>query len=165
MSPAFILLTLVGLERLAELAISNRNTRRLMAEGATEAGAGHYPLIVGVHTFWLVSLFFWVGFNHSAINLGWLVVYLALQVLRVWVMTTLGRYWTTRIIVPREAPLIRSGPYRFVRHPNYVVVVLEIAVLPLVVDAWPVAVIFTVLNGVALWVRIRAENETFTTRG
>jgi len=165
MSAAFIVLALVSLERLAELVISNRNTRRLMAEGATEVGAGHYPFIVGVHTLWLVSLFFWVGVNHSEVNLAWLGVYLALQVLRAWVMTTLGRYWTTRIIVPKAVPLITGGPYRFFRHPNYVVVTLEIAVLPLAVDAWPVAVVFTVLNGLVLWVRIRAENASFAARG
>jgi methyltransferase len=164
MSAAFILLALVSLQRLAELIISDRNTKRLLADGAKEIGAGHYPFIVAVHTTWLIALFVWVGTSSPALSTSWLLVYIALQVFRLWVMVSLGRFWTTRIIVPRAAPLVRRGPYRFMRHPNYVVVVLEIAVLPLVVGAWPLVVVFSALNACALWVRIKAENRSFLSR-
>ena len=161
---AFILLTLVALQRLAELVMAYRNTKRLMQAGATEIGAAHHPLIVSVHAAWLLALVAWAVFVPQHLSMLWLLVYIALQVLRLWVMLTLGRFWTTRIIVPREMPLIRRGPYRFLRHPNYVVVALEIAVLPLVIGAWPLAIIFSLLNAAILKVRITAENRSFELR-
>ncbi len=164
MMTAYVILVLVSLERLAELAISNRNTKRLLADGAIEVGASHYPFIVAVHTAWIVALFTWASFAPVELSLVWLVLYLAIQPLRAWVMLTLGRFWTTRIIVPRDVALVRRGPYRFLTHPNYVVVVLEIAILPLVIGAWPLAVLFSLLNAWALWVRIRAENLSFRSR-
>ena len=161
---AFILLTLVALQRLAELVMPHRNTKRLMQAVATEIGAAHYPLIVSVHAAWLLALVAWAVFVPQHLSMLWLLVYIALQVLRLWVMLTLGRFWTTRIIVPREMPLIRRGPYRFLRHPNYVVVALEIAALPLVIGAWPLAIIFSLLNAAILKVRITAENRSFELR-
>jgi methyltransferase len=161
---AFILLTLVVLQRLAELVVAHRNTKLLMHAGATEIGAAHYPLIVSVHAAWLLALFAWVALVAQPLSTAWLLVYIALQVFRLWVMLTLGRFWTTRIIVPREMPLIRRGPYRFLRHPNYVVVGFEIAVLPLVIGAWPLAIIFSLLNAAILKVRITAENRSFESR-
>ena len=161
---AFILLTLVALQRLAELVMAYRNTKRLMQAGATEIGAAHYPLIVSVHAAWLLALVAWAVFVPQHLSMPWLLVYIALQAFRLWVMLTLGRFWTTRIIVPREMPLIRRGPYRFLRHPNYVVVALEIAVLPLVIGAWPLSMIFSLLNAAILKVRITAENRSFELR-
>ncbi|HEV8390056.1 MAG TPA: isoprenylcysteine carboxylmethyltransferase family protein, partial [Dongiaceae bacterium] len=133
------LLVLATLQRLAELAIANRNTRALLADGAYEVGRGHYPVIVFVHGAWLLAL--WVLLLTGDVEFHpWpAIAYLLVQCLRVWTLITLGRYWTTRIIVVPHAPLVRKGPYRFIRHPNYLVVVLEIALLPLALGSWPLA--------------------------
>lgn len=151
-----ILLALVTLQRLAELWLSNRNTRRLLAQGAHEVGASHYPLIVGLHFWWLVLLW-WLA-PARPIQLFWLGVFVLLEIARIWVLGTLRQRWTTRIIVLPGASLVRRGPYRFVNHPNYIVVVGEIAVLPLVFGLWQLALVFTVLNAVVLWFRIREED-------
>jgi methyltransferase len=151
-----IILALVTLQRLGELWLSNRNTRRLLAHGAREVGASHYPLIVAVHTTWLAALW-WLA-PAQPIALVWLALYVLLQAARIWVLTSLGARWTTRIIVLPDAPLVKAGPYRFVSHPNYVVVASEIAALPLVWGLWPVALIFSALNAAILAVRIREEN-------
>lgn len=161
---AFTILGLVSLQRLAELIIANRNTMRLMSEGAKEVGESHYPVLVALHVAWLGALFLWAALVPVTIHMGWLVAYLALQAFRLWVMLSLGRFWTTRIIVPRNVGLVRRGPYRFVRHPNYIAVVLEIAILPFLIGAWPVAIVFSVLNAGILWVRITAENRSFESR-
>jgi methyltransferase len=151
-----VILALVTFQRLFELWLSNRNTRRLLAEGAREYGAAHYPLIVAVHALWLASL--WWFAPGRPVDGFWLGLYVLLQLARIWVLTTLGSRWTTKIIVLPGASLVRRGPYRFVNHPNYLVVVGENAVLPLVFGLWQLALIFTVLNAAALGVRIRAEN-------
>jgi methyltransferase len=151
-----VILALVTLQRLGELWLSNRNTRRLLAQGAREAGASHYPLIVAVHMLWLATLW-WLAPGRP-VNGFWLAVYVLLQLGRIWVLATLGRRWTTRIIVLPGAPLVRRGPYRFVNHPNYVVVVGEIAVLPLVFGLWRISLIFSLLNAAVLAIRIREEN-------
>ena len=156
MSLAAIILALVTLQRLFELWLSNRNTQRLIARGAHEMGARHYPFIVLVHVFWLATLW-WVAPGRP-ISWFWLAIYVLLQLARTWVISTLGDRWTTRIIVLADEPLVRRGPYRFVNHPNYVVVVGEIAVLPLVFGFWDVALIFSLLNAAALSIRIREEN-------
>jgi methyltransferase len=150
------ILALVTVQRLGELALARRNTRRLLARGAVETGAEHYPLIVGLHAAWLAGLWA-LAWNRPA-AFGWLAVYLVLLALRVWTLACLGERWTTRIIVLPAAPLVRRGPYRFVRHPNYLVVVGEIAVLPLVFGLTAYAAVFTLLNATLLWVRIRAED-------
>lgn len=151
-----VILALVTIERLFELGLARRNTRRLLGQGAREHGRGHYPLIVAVHLLWLVSLW-WLA-PPRPIDGFWLAIYIVLELARVWVLATLGRRWTTRIIVLDDAPLVKEGPYRFVNHPNYWVVIGEIAVLPLVFGLWQIALVFTLLNAVILTVRIRAEN-------
>jgi methyltransferase len=156
MTPAVILLALVTLERLAELWLARRNTKALVAAGALEFAPGHYPLIVLLHAFWLAGLWM-LGWDHS-LNLGWLVIFLLLQVLRVWVLATLGPRWTTRIIVQPGLPLVAKGPYRWLSHPNYVVVVGEIAVLPLCLGLPWYALAFSLANAAVLTIRIRAEN-------
>jgi len=156
MTLTIVILALVTLQRLGELWLSNRNTARLLAQGAHEVGAAHYPLIVAVHAAWLVALW-WLAPGQPVDGL-WLALYVLLQLARIWVLTTLGSRWTTRIIVLPGAPLVKAGPYRFVSHPNYVVVAAEIAVLPLVFGLWPVALIFTLLNAAILAVRISEEN-------
>lgn len=156
MTLSVVILALVTLQRIGELWLSNRNTRRLLAKGAHEVGRGHYPLIVAVHALWLGALW-WLA-PGRAIAAFWLAVFVALQFARIWVLATLGPRWTTRIIILPDAPLVSAGPYRFVDHPNYLVVIGEIASLPLAFGLWRVALIFSVLNAAALTVRIRAEN-------
>lgn len=153
---SIVVLALVTLQRLGELALARRNTARLMAEGAVEAGAEHYPVMVGLHAAWLAGLW-WFGWNRSADH-GWLAVYIVLQAFRVWTVASLGRRWTTRIIVLPDAELVRRGPYRVFPHPNYAVVTAEIAVLPLVFHLAVYAAVFTALNASMLFVRIRAES-------
>jgi methyltransferase len=153
---ATVILALVTLQRLFELWLSNHNTRRLLARGAKEVGARHYPFIVLVHAMWLAALW-WVA-RDRPVDGFWLAIYVLLQLARLWVLATLGRRWTTRIIVLPDEALVRSGPYRFVNHPNYVVVAGEIAVLPLVFGFWDLALIFTLLNAAVLNIRIREEN-------
>jgi methyltransferase len=161
-SASEIILALVTLQRAAELIISSHNTRKLIARGAFEVGPRHYPLIVAVHTAWLTAL--WMFGRDQPVNGGFLLLYLTLQGLRFWVMWTLGSRWTTRIIVLPGHPLVSTGPYRFLSHPNYAVVIGEIAVLPLVFGLGWLAAIFTVLNGAVLTMRIRAENSALASR-
>ena len=156
MTAAAVLLVLVTLGRLAELWLAQRNTAALLARGAVEVARGHYPMIVALHTAWLAMLWFY-GVSQP-VNQVWLSVFFGLQVARVWVLTTLGARWTTRIIVVPGEDLVARGPYRYVNHPNYLVVIGEIAVLPMCVGLPWVAVVFSVLNGVVLKIRIRAEN-------
>ena len=154
---AVLILSLVTVQRLAELGLSNRNTQRLLNQGAVEIGRGHYSLLVAVHIAWLAALWWWAP--GQPINWPLLMVFALLQLARVWVIATLGPRWTTRIIVLPDAPLVRGGPYRFIDHPNYLIVALEIAVLPLVFGLVGWALVFSILNAAVLSVRIRAENQ------
>lgn len=156
MSLASIILALVTLQRLSELVLARHNTRALLARGAIEVGAAHYPLIVAVHTAWLIAL--WVFGRNQEVYLPALAAFVVLQFVRVWVLATLGSRWTTRIVVLPGEPLITSGPYRHFAHPNYAVVVGEIALLPLALHVPALALIFTVLNAAVLIIRIRAES-------
>jgi methyltransferase len=160
---AALTVALVAIERGAELIHARRNTRRLLAQGAIERGAGHYPLIVALHAAWLVSILVFAPIAEAPAWF-WLGVFLLLQAARFWMLATLGPYWTTRVIVPPNAPRIRSGPYRFLNHPNYIVVIGEIAVLPLVFGEWRVALVFSALNLALLAWRVRIENETLAER-
>ena len=153
---AVCILGFVTLQRLVEVQLADRNSRRLLREGAVEYGRGHYPFIVALHMLWLAALWWWVPGQPFDIPL--LVLFAALQLGRAWVIATLGERWTTRIVVKPGAPLVRKGPYRFLNHPNYAIVTLEIAVLPLVFGLWEIALIFSLLNAAVLAVRIRAEN-------
>jgi methyltransferase len=151
-----IVLALVTLQRLFELWWSNRNTKRLLSDGAREHSPGHYPLIIAAHVLWLASLW-WLAPGRP-VDGFWLAMFVAIEVARIWVLATLGPRWTTRIIVLPGAPLVRSRPYRLVNHPNYVVVAAEVAILPLVFGLWKVALLFSLLNAAVLTFRIRAEN-------
>jgi methyltransferase len=159
--PAIAILGFVTLQRLFELWLSNRNTRRLLARGAEEHGRGHYPLLIALHVAWIATLW-WLAPGRP-VNVPLLVVYVLLQLGRAWAIGTLGERWTTRIIILPGTPLIRSGPYRFVPHPNYLVVTLEIALLPLVFGLWQMALAFSAANAIILWVRIGAENTALET--
>lgn len=159
---ALAIVLLVTLQRLGELAWSGANAGRLGRAGGIETGQGHYRALILVHVAWLAAL--WLAAASSLqsghglpVDPAWLCVYMILQVARAWVLWTLGRRWTTRVIVLPGAPLVRTGPYRFLRHPNYAVLAAEVAVLPLVFGLWGVALVFSVLNGLMLAVRIRAE--------
>ncbi len=155
--PAYLILGLVTLQRLGEMVLAERNARRLLGRGAYEVGRGHYPFIVAVHAGWLITL--WLLGPGPPIHLLPLALFVPLQAARVWVIASLGDRWTTRIIVLPGAPLIRRGPYRWADHPNYLIVIGEIAVLPLVFGLPAVALLFSLLNGMVLWVRIREENK------
>jgi len=154
---AYVLIALVTAQRLAELIIARRNTRALLAQGAYEVGSAHYPLIVAVHAAWLASL--WILAPGRPILWPLIAVFVLLQCGRLWVLATLGRRWTTRIIILAGSPLVTGGPFRFVRHPNYLVVAAEIAVLPLAFGLVWVAIVFTLLNGLVLAIRIRTEGK------
>ncbi len=156
MTLPYAIMAFVTLQRLSELVIARRNTARLMAAGAREYGAGHYPVMVAMHTAWLIALWFSVG--DRTVSRPLLLVFAVLQGMRIWVLATLGPRWTTRIIVLPGASLVARGPFRFLRHPNYAVVTAEIAVLPLTFGLVGIAALFTVLNAAMLYVRIGAEN-------
>lgn len=156
MIAAIVLLGFVTVERLAELLLAKRNTTRLLGRGAIEFAAAHYPLIVVLHAVWLAGL--WLLAWDRPLQWAWLVLFAVLQVLRIWVLATLGERWTTRIIVLPGVPLVNRGPYRFLKHPNYVVVIGEIAVLPLVFDLPLYALVFSILNGIILFIRVTAES-------
>ncbi|HEU5285514.1 MAG TPA: isoprenylcysteine carboxylmethyltransferase family protein [Sphingomicrobium sp.] len=151
------ILGFVTLQRLIELRLAERNSKRLLAEGAKEHAAGHYPFLVAIHMAWLAALWWWAP--GRPVDVPLLLLFAALQVGRIWVIATLGRRWTTRIIVLPGAPLVRSGPYRYLSHPNYVIVTAEIAVLPLVFGLVEIAVAFSILNLAVLAVRIPQENK------
>lgn len=157
------LVVLVALQRLAELAWSWRNEWRLLAMGGREVGAGHYPLIVAIHLAWLATLFAGVPAG-TPVHWPLIAIFAGLQGLRLWVVASLGPYWTTRVMTLPDAPLVRRGPYRWMRHPNYAVVAAEIAILPLAFGAWRTALLFSVLNGAVLGWRIRVENGALAAR-
>ncbi|MBK8908737.1 MAG: hypothetical protein IPM60_12785 [Rhodospirillales bacterium] len=158
-----LLVTYVIVARLVELAVARRNTRRLLARGGVEAGRAHYPAIVVLHAGWLAVVAFLIP-THAPPAPVPLILFLIVQGLRYWVIVSLGERWTTRIIVVPGAPLVTKGPYRWLRHPNYVVVAAEIALLPLVFGAWEIALVFSLLNGVVLWRRIRTEERALGLR-
>jgi methyltransferase len=153
---AALLLGAVTIERLLELWWARHNTTALLAKDAREIAPGHYPAIVFLHALWLASL--WILGSASTLNLSWLTVFLALQGFRAWILVTLRGRWTTRIIVVPGAPLVTHGPYRFLSHPNYLVVAGEIATLPLCFGLPLLALVFSIANAVILTVRIRAES-------
>ncbi len=157
---AALILGLVTAQRLGELVLARRNTRRLLAQGAHEVGAAHYPLIVALHAVWLLGLWYLAVYQLPAgqsVNLFWLLLFVVLQLARVWVIASLGGRWTTRIIILPGATLVRRGPYRFLSHPNYWVVAGELLVLPLVFGLAWYGLAFTLLNAAVMWIRIRAE--------
>ncbi len=157
-----VLIGAVALERVAELVVARRNAQWAFARGGREVGFGHYPVMVVLHTALLVGALaeVWLADRPFVPALGWTMLALALgsQVLRWWCIATLGPRWNTRVIVVPGMPLVTSGPYRLLRHPNYVAVVVEGFALPLVHSAWTTALVFTVANAALLTVRIRTEN-------
>ncbi len=160
MTFASFILALVTMQRIGELVLARHNTRRLRAMGAVEVGADHYPLMISMHAAWLLSLWL-LGYDQN-VDPWLLTAFGLLQGLRWWVLSTLGPRWTTRIIILPGVPLVTDGPYRYISHPNYLVVAAEIALLPLALHLPLIAVIFSVLNAAVLMVRIRAESEALS---
>jgi methyltransferase len=156
---------LVAVQRLFELVLARRNERRARARGAVERGQRHYLLIVALHTLWLVCTLVEGLLRGPDIPAFWpvpLALFLLVQPLRYWAIFTLGERWNTKILVlPGEKP-VRRGPYRYLDHPNYVVVIVEILTFPLIFGAWITALVFTVLNAAILSVRIREENRVLS---
>jgi methyltransferase len=155
---------LVAAQRLGELVYARRNENRLRARGAVESGASHYPLFILLHGTWLLAVFLLIPADRAP---SWplLAVFVLLQAARIWVVATLGPYWTTRVLSLPGAPLVRRGPYRWVRHPNYLIVTAEIAVLPLAFDAWWIAIVFSLANALLLRHRIGVEEQALAGRG
>jgi Uncharacterized protein conserved in bacteria len=148
-------------QRCVELCFVQFNTERLRAMGGVEFGAAHYPLMIALHTSWLLGLWL-LGHDRSIITF-WLAIFVLLKFGRLWVIASLGRRWTTRVIVlPGSVPVLR-GPYRWLKHPNYLIVALEIAVVPLALGLPLFALIFSAANAALLACRIRIENEALAT--
>ncbi|MSO29948.1 MAG: hypothetical protein EXQ48_03255 [Acidobacteria bacterium] len=163
MNGAHVVVLFVGAERLFELFYASRNERALRSLGGIEAGRSHYPLIVLLHGAWLIAILAALQ-PDQRIHLLPLALFAVLQVLRIWVVTALGPFWTTRVITVPGEPLVRTGPYRFVRHPNYLIVIGEIALLPLVFGQVWTALVFSVANLLMVAWRIRVENEALAPR-
>jgi methyltransferase len=157
------LLGAIAVQRVVELAYAERNTRALRARGATELAAWQHPLFVALHAAWLLSMLVFIP--PSTPPNWWIVAVVALaQVARVWIIASLGPYWTTRVITLEREPLVRKGPYAFFPHPNYAIVCLEIALVPAAFSAWRIAVVFTVMNALLVMLRLRVENRALDKR-
>ncbi len=161
-SPVYAILALVGAQRVAEVAYAERNARALRARGGIEIAARQHPFFIALHAGWFLAMAYFVP---AGALVNWYLVgcYALLQLARVWVLATLGPRWTTRLIVLPGAPLVRAGPYRIMRHPNYAIVVLEIALLPAAFGAYWIAGAFTFLNALLLTWRVRAEDAALST--
>ncbi len=155
MTTASFILLLVTLQRISELVIAHRNTAALRARGAIERGANHYPVMVLLHASWLAGLW-WYGSNAIVI---WplMALYFLLQGFRIWILASIGRRWTTRILSVPSETLVARGPYRFMKHPNYALVLLEVPLLPLALGLTWFAVFYGVLNIAMLAWRISVE--------
>jgi methyltransferase len=159
MHSGLLFLAYLTLQRTVELIIARRNTAALFAKGAYEVGAGHYPAIVALHASWLATL--WIfGWNHDLVAAP-LVAFALLQAGRLWVLQTLGERWTTRIVIAPGAPPVTTGPYCFLRHPNYLIVALELPCASLALGLSWHAAIFGMLNLAMLAWRIRCEDAAF----
>ena len=163
MSIWYLLLGLIVLQRLIELMIARVNTKRLLAIGGIEHGANHYFLLVALHSAWLASLVVFVP-AEASIDPVLLTFFVVLQLGRVWVIKSLGRYWTTRVITVPDQSLIKGGPFRLIRHPNYLIVEAELIVVPLIAGAWELSIVFGVANALVLAWRIRVEEQAIAPR-
>lgn len=163
MSWLYLILAAVAVQRLAEMIQADRNTKRLLARGAIEVAPYQHPFFVLFHAGWLVAMLVFIS-SSTAPNWWLIAAYALVECGRVWTITTLGPYWTTRIITVPNEPLVRRGPYRFMKHPNYLIVTAEIALLPLAFGAWAIALVATIVNAALLIWRIGAENQAIKNR-
>ncbi len=157
-----LFILLIVAQRLIELIHANRNTKYLLENGGYETGQGHYIFFILLHSSWLIAMFVFAPLMPPYAGLP-ILAFIVLQLGRLWVIISLGKYWTTRII-SIDAPLIKRGPYKFMKHPNYFVVALEIPLLPLTLGLTNVAVIFGILNLILLSYRIQIENKELNKR-
>ena len=158
---AFILfIAFIILLRIGELLLSKSNGRWLVQNGAMEYGQKHYPYIVMLHTFFLVSLVVEYSWKQpTGYSLFLMLFYFLVLAFKAWVIILLGKYWNTRIFHIPNIPLIKTGPYHYFKHPNYLIVIIEIAIIPLIFQLYITAIVFSVLNSIMLFVRIREENK------
>jgi methyltransferase len=161
--PPQIAALVVLLQRALEEWHSARNTRRLIARGAYEVGRDYYPVVAVTHLAWIAALLFLVP-PAASVSIWILAVYLLLQIIRYWIIGTLGRYWTHRIVTLDSAPLVRIGPYRYLRHPNYAVTIAETLVLPLAFGAVALAMIMTAVWTAVLSYKIELEDGALARR-
>jgi methyltransferase len=157
-----VFLGFVILQRVLELVVSARNARRVLARGGKEYGAGHFPWLVCVHVLFIAGIaaeVLFLGTRPGALWPLWLAVWAGAQLLRYAAVRALGERWNVRIIVVPGMPLVRTGPYRRLRHPNYVAIVIELIAAPLIFGAWRTALVVSLLNALALRTRIRVEND------
>ncbi|MDC0074919.1 hypothetical protein OAK17_08710 [Alphaproteobacteria bacterium] len=159
----YCLILFIISQRLLELIYSNINTKRLLKDGAIEYGKKHYPLFIVLHSTWIISIFIYAPQNKEA-NFLFLIIFFIMQIARVWVLVTLGKFWTTRIISPLDQPLIKKGPYKYFKHPNYLIVCVEIAALPLVYNLLIIAILFSIANLILVFWRINVENKALNKR-
>ena len=159
MAAVWWILGIVIVQRLCELVYAGRNARRLLANGGRESGARHYALFAVLHVAWIVTIAV-VAWRTPNVRVDWTLIgfYALLQIARIWIIGTLGARWTTRVITLPGVPAIRTGPYRYLRHPNYAVVIMEIAILPLAFGQIAVAIVFSILNATLLWYRVSIED-------
>lgn len=167
-SPLHLLLVLAIVQRLSELRVSKRNDRKLREKGAIEFGKDHYPAIVALHTLWFVVMIAEIVVLSRPVNPFWPVlvpIWFAAQGLRYWTLRTLGDRWTTRVLVLQGETPITGGPFKYIRHPNYLAVIVEILVLPLIFSCYITAVTFSLVNAILLTIRIRTEGRAWRTTG
>jgi len=158
-----IFITFLILQRLSELFIAHRNEKWLLSQGAVQYGQEHYPFMIALHTLFIVSIITeYILCGQPSISWIFLVLFLLVLSFKFWALSSLGKYWNTKIYrIPGVYP-IKKGPYKFLKHPNYMEVVCEIAIIPLVFHLYYTTILFTVLNAAMLAVRIKVENKVWT---
>ncbi len=158
----YVFISIVIFQRVVEIIIANRNAKWMINQGGYEVGREHYKYIVLLHTFFFLSLLLEVSVSRPSFT-SWVIApfvfFLLAQIGRVWALSSLGSFWNTRIMVLPGAKVIAKGPYRYMRHPNYVIVAMEILLLPLIFQAYWTAFIFSLLNALVLKVRIKVEEQ------
>lgn len=160
-----LLIGLVILQRLVELAVAKRNEKWIVSEGGYEVGAAHYPWMILLHSSFFIALLAEVLLVNPGISSIWgflLPLFLLVQAARIWCLCSLGRFWNTKIMILPHATIVKKGPYRIIRHPNYLVVTMELIILPLLLNAYFTAILFTLLNIWMLSVRIPVEEKALT---
>lgn len=159
----FLVLAYLIVQRLGELVYAASNTRRLLSQGAREFGADHYHYFILLHGSWILLMVMLARPDH-ALNPFLLSAFFLSQILRLWTLASIGKWWTTRIISAPHFPRVKKGPYKFLSHPNYTVVIIEVAIVPMLLGLWWVAILFSVLNAILLRHRIGIENQVLTER-